>query len=124
MMPDHNYYSARTVKVATSGLRDAAGNWRDHANTMATVEQTAAGLHLGVSAFTVIIDGPVGIGTATALQSAYDAEYQKLTGLFKEAVPQFHAMAKALKENADWYDDVDADSAQSFDGIAKGDWPH
>jgi hypothetical protein len=123
-VPDHNYYSTAEVKVASNGLRDAARNWHGYADTMVTVAQAAAGLHLEISAFTVIIDGPVGIGTATALQSAYDAEYRKLTGLFNEAVGEFDSMGNALRKNADWYDDVDADSAQSFDGIAKGDWPH
>ena len=56
-MPDHNYYSSRTVEVATSGLRDAARNWHQYADetrrvslpvTWAAVDCVggwAAGLH-------------------------------------------------------------------------------
>ena len=123
-MGDHNYYSSCEVRVATKGLRDAAASWHDFADSMVTVSTAASGLHLDVSAFVVITEGPVGLGDATALQAAYDGEFTKLNGLFKEAVTEFDAMGDALKGNADWYEDVDADSAQSFDDIAKGDWPH
>lgn len=123
-MSDHDYYSKAEIRTATNGLRTAAKNWHGFADTMSTVSSTTNGLHLPVSAFAVLIDGPVDIATATALQSAYDAEFTKLSGLFREAVQEFESMGHALKENADWYDDVDARTAQSFDGIAKGDFPH
>ncbi|GIF24457.1 putative YcjX-like family ATPase [Actinoplanes tereljensis] len=123
-MPDYNWYSDKNVQVASDGLREAAKNWHDLADRMTTVSTSANQQTLEMSAFTVIIDGPVGTATASDLYNAYQQEFQKLTGLFKEAAIQFDAMGTALKENADWYEDADENSAQSFDGIAKGDWPH
>jgi hypothetical protein len=121
---DYNWYSHKNVEIATDGLRKAATNWHDLAHRMMTVATTASQQTLEQSAFTIIIDGPVGVATSSDLHNAYQKEFDKLTGLFKEAAAQLDAMGSALKENADWYDNVDADSAQSFDGIAKGDWPH
>ena len=123
-MSDYNWYSDKNIKVATAGLRKAADNWHDLAVRMATVATTTSQQTLPLNAFTIIIDGPIGIGTATALHNAYQKEFEKLTRLFMEAAGQFDAMSKALKQNADWYDDADANSAQSFDGIAKGAWPN
>ncbi|MGC9670634.1 hypothetical protein ACNTMW_29325 [Planosporangium sp. 12N6] len=120
---DYNWYSEKNIAVATDGLRKAAKNWNDLADRMTTVSTLASQQTLELSAFTVIIDGPVGIATASDLHNAYQKEFDKLTGLFKEAVVQFEAMSNALKQNADWYDGADADSVQNFDGIAKGDWP-
>jgi hypothetical protein len=120
---DYNWYSEKNIKVATDGLRQSANNWHDLADRMTTVSSLAAQQTLEASAFTIIIDGPVGVATASDLHSAYQKEFDKLNGLFKEAVVQFDAMGNALKENADWYEDADANSAQSFDGIAKGHWP-
>jgi hypothetical protein len=120
---DYDWYSGKNVKVATEGLRQAAKNWHALADRMMTVSTLASQQTLTASAFTIIIDGPVGAATAGDLHDAYQKEFDKLNGLFKEAVVQFDAMGEALKENADWYDHADADSAQSFDGIAKGDWP-
>ena len=121
---DYNWYSDKNVRVATDGLREAAKNWHDLADRMTAVLTAAAQQSLQTSAFSVIVDGPVGPATASDLQGAYQQEFDKLTRLFKEAAIQFDAMGNALKENADWYEDADENSAQSFDGISKGDWPH
>jgi uncharacterized protein YukE len=123
-MSDYNWYSPQNIKVATAGLRKAAENWHDLAGRMATVATTASQQTLPLSAFTIIIDGPISVATASDLHNAYQKEFDKLNRLFKEAAVQFEAMSRALKQNADWYDDADANSAQSFDGIAKGDWPN
>lgn len=120
---EYNWYSEKNVRVATNGLREAAKNWHRLADRMKSVSTLASQQTLELSAFTIIIDGPIGVATASDLHNAYRKEFDKLNGLFREAVVQFDAMGNALKENADWYDDVDANSAQSFDGIAKGDWP-
>ncbi|GIM94073.1 WXG100 family type VII secretion target [Paractinoplanes toevensis] len=123
-MPDYNWYSDKNLKVASEGLREAAKNWHDLADRMTAVSTSAGQQGLQMTAFTVIIDGPVGTATASDLHNAYQQEFDKLNRLFKEAAVQFDAMGNALKENADWYEDSDENSAQSFDGIAKGDWPH
>lgn len=120
---DYNWYSEKNTEVATDGLRKAAENWHDLAQRMGKVATLASQQTLPQSAFTVIIDGPVGVATSSDLHRAYQKEFDKLNRLFKEAAAQFDAMRGALKRNADWYDGADADSAQNFDGIAKGDWP-
>ncbi|BFU42334.1 hypothetical protein [Krasilnikovia sp. MM14-A1004] len=121
---DYDWYSEKNLQIATDGLRRAAKNWHDLSDRMGRVAALASRQVLGQSAFSVIIDGPLGSATASDLHSAYTKELEKLIGLFMEAVLQFDAMSNALKENADWYDDADAASAQNFDRIALGDWPN
>jgi NAD(P)H-hydrate repair Nnr-like enzyme with NAD(P)H-hydrate epimerase domain len=120
---EYDWYSGTNVEVATDGLREAARNWHDLAGRMTAVASLGSQQTLEASAFTIIIDGPVGAATAGDLHDAYQKEFDKLNGLFREAIVQFTAMGDALKENADWYEDVDAEAAQSFDGIATGHWP-
>ncbi|AEV82378.1 hypothetical protein ACWT_1360 [Actinoplanes sp. SE50] len=121
---DYNWYSTQNVRVATEGLRESGRKWHGLADRMASVSSTAARQHLDQSAFSVVIDGPVGSAATSDLQDAYQQQFDRLNRLFAAAVEQFDAMGAALKRNADWYEDADADSAQSFDGIAAGDWPH
>ena len=124
MSGEANWFSDKYVHVALDGLRDAAQAWHGFADDMTTVSTAANGLSLMTTAFAVIVDAPVGIVTAQALQTAYQNEFDKLTGLFQQAITEFDAMGRALKENAEWYEDVDANSAQDFDAISKGHWPH
>ncbi|HWS36136.1 MAG TPA: type VII secretion target [Actinoplanes sp.] len=123
-MPDYNYYSARNIEVATDGLREASANWAELARQMGVVAATAGRQSLDQSAFVVLVDGPVSIATSADLYQAYTREFEKLTALFTAAKVQFSAMSAALEQNAEWYEEADAESAQSFDGIAQGDWPH
>jgi hypothetical protein len=124
MMPEYNYYSAENIRVATNGLRTSSANWFKLATQMDGVSRIAELQTLEESAFMVLVDGPVGVAASRDLHQAYMHEFEKLTSLFREAKAQFEAMSAALRQNADWYEDADAESAQSFDGIAQGDWPH
>ncbi|WP_430789733.1 hypothetical protein [Actinoplanes sp. G11-F43] len=123
-MPEYDYYSAKNIRVATDGLREASANWHDLAEQMSRVAALARLQTLGRSAFMILVDGPVSGATSQDLHGAYQREFEKLAGLFQEAGEQFTAMSAALEQNAEWYEDADAESAQSFDGIARGSWPH
>lgn len=123
-MGDYDYFSPENVRVATEGLRTASTNWMRMALQMRSVASAAAQQKLEPSAFVVLLDGPIAPATTIDLHNAYTQEFEKLTSLFQEAGAHFTMLSTALAENADWYEDADAQSAQSFDGIAEGDWPH
>lgn len=114
MMGDYNWFSEETVQVATEGLRDEARKWHGLADRMASVASLAAGQGLQPSAFSVIVDGPIGAATTSDLNGGYQKMFDWLNALFQQGAVQFDA----LKHNADWYDDADANSAQNFDEIA------
>jgi hypothetical protein len=118
MMGDYNWFSEEAVQVATEGLRDEAKKWHGLADRMASVASLAAGQGLQPSAFSVIVDGPIGGATTSDLNGGYQKMFDWLNALFQQGAVQFDAMADALKQNADWYDDADANSAQNFDEIA------
>lgn len=117
-MPDYNWFSDEAVQVATQGLREEAKKWHGMADRMGTVSSAASLQSLQPAAFSVIVDGPVGIATTSDLNGAYQKMYDWLNSLFQQGVVQFDAMGEALKANADWYDDADENSAQNFDAIA------
>ena len=117
-MGDYNWFSEENVQVATEGLRDEAKKWHGLADRMASVASLAAGQGLQPSAFSVIVDGPIGSATTSDLNGGYQKMFDWLNALFQQGAVQFDAMADALKHNADWYDDADANSAQNFDAIA------
>jgi hypothetical protein len=123
-MPEYNYFSAENIRVATEGLRESSANWFALASRMDGVSKVAELQTLEESAFMVLVDGPIGVAASRDLHQAYLHEFEKLTSHFREAKAQFEAMSTALRVNADWYEDADAESAQSFDGITQGDWPH
>jgi hypothetical protein len=118
MTGDYNWFSKENVRVATEGLRDEAKKWHGLADRMTSVASLAAGQGLQPSAFSVIVDGPIGSATTSDLNSGYQKMFDWLNALFQQGVVQFDAMADALKKNADWYDEADANSAQNFDEIA------
>jgi excreted virulence factor EspC (type VII ESX diderm) len=118
MMGDYNWFSERNVEVATDGLREEAKKWQGLADRMSTVASLAAGQCLQPSAFSVIVDGPIGAATTSDLNGGYQKMFDWLNALFQQGAVQFDAMATALNNNADWYDDADANSAQNFDEIA------
>ena len=123
-MPDYDYYSPENVRVATDGLRESSAKWKTLSQRMAEVSTVAGQQTLQQSAFAIIVDGPISGNTTLSLHHAYEQEFKKLTALYGEAEGQFQAMGKALERNAEWYEDADETSAQSFDGIAQTDWPH
>ena len=106
------------MQIATEGLRDEAKKWHGLADRMAAVASLAAGQGLQPTAFSVIVDGPIGVATTSDLNAGYQKMFDWLQALFQQGAVQFDAMAEALKTNADWYDEADANSAQNFDDIA------
>lgn len=117
-MGDYDWFSEKNVQVATEGLREEAKKWHSLADRMTSVASLAAGQGLQPSAFSVIIDGPIGGATTSDLNGGYQKMFDWLNALFQQGAVQFDAMANALKNNADWYDDADANSVQNFDEIA------
>jgi len=118
MTGDYNWFSNENVRVATEGLREEAKKWHGLADRMTSRDALAAGQGLQPSSFSVIVDGPIGSATTSDLNSGYQKMFDWLNALFQQGAVQFDAMADALKKNADWYDEADANSAQNFDEIA------
>ncbi|MFI7602344.1 hypothetical protein [Actinoplanes sp. NPDC049681] len=118
-MGDYNWFSEENLQVATEGLYEEAKKWEGLADRMLSVVSLAAGQSLQPSAFSVIVDGPVGLATTSDLNGGYQKMFDWLNALFQQGAVQFEAMAVALKNNAEWYDHTDANTAQNFDDIAK-----
>ncbi|HET9516367.1 MAG TPA: type VII secretion target [Actinoplanes sp.] len=117
-MGDYNWFSDKNVQVATEGLREEAKKWHSLADRLTSVASLAAGQGLQPSSFSVIVDGPIGVATTSDLNGGYQKMFDWINALLRQGAAQFEAMAEALKNNADWYDDADANSAQNFDKIA------
>src|SRR6476620_3307178 len=104
MMGDYNWFSKESVQVATEGLREEAKKWEGLTDRMLSVASLAAGQSLQPSAFSVIVDGPIGVATTSDLNGGYQKMFDWLNALFQQGAVQFEAMAVALKNNADWYE--------------------
>lgn len=119
-MTDYNYFSKEAVAAGTENLREAAKRWYDYSDRMAAVATQAKSMSLDQSAFSVVVDEPVGSVVSSDLVGAYNKMFGFLSQAFTDAATDFDQMGKALKENADWYEHVDVNVAQSFDKIAAG----
>ncbi|MFC6022396.1 hypothetical protein ACFP2T_40355 [Plantactinospora solaniradicis] len=107
-MGDYNYYSEKSIQVATEAIRVEAKKWHGLSDKMATISRETSNLDLEITAF--LVTDATGAVTAYDLKHAYDQMHGLLDKVLKQAVTELDQFGNALYKIADWYEDSDQNS--------------